>query len=48
MKKFLLSLLALIAIAIGAKGQDMTATPLTFEAVEAGTIKIVNPNALTI
>ena len=48
MKKFLLSLLALIAIATGAKGQDMTATPLTFEAVEAGTIKIVNPNALTI
>ena len=48
MKKFLLSLLALIAIAIGAKGQDMTATPLTIEAVEAGTIKIVNPNALTI
>ena len=48
MKKFLFSLLALIAIATGAKGQNMTATPLTFEAVEAGTIKIVNPNALTI
>ncbi len=48
MRRLLLSLLALMAIAIGAKPQDMTATPLTLEAVEAGTINVINPNGLTI
>ena len=48
MRRLLLSLLALMAIAIGANAQDMTSTPLTFEAAEAGTVSIVNPNALTI
>ena len=47
-KRILLSLLALMATAMGTKADDMTATPLTFEAVEAGTINIVNPNLLTI
>ncbi|MBQ8713775.1 MAG: leucine-rich repeat protein [Prevotella sp.] len=35
-------------IVVGVKAQDMTSTPLTLEAVEAGTINIVNPNLLTI
>ena len=48
MKRFILSLMALMAIAVGGKAQDMSATPLTLEAVEAGTINFINPNLLTI
>ncbi|MBR1415666.1 MAG: leucine-rich repeat protein [Prevotella sp.] len=48
MNRILLSLLALVAIATGAKADDMLSTPLTFEAVEGGTINIVNPIGLTI
>ena len=40
MKRLFLSLIAFISIAIGAKAQDMKATPLSFEAVEAGTVKV--------
>ena len=41
-------LLALCAVVSTVRAQDMLSTPLTLEAVEAGTINIVNPNALTI
>jgi len=47
-KRALLSLFTLLTAVAAVRAQDMTATPLTFEAVEAGTINIVNPNALTI
>ncbi|MBO4810361.1 MAG: leucine-rich repeat protein [Prevotella sp.] len=47
-KRALLSLLALMATAMGTKADDMTTTPLTLEAVEAGTINIVNQNELTL
>ncbi|MBQ9176203.1 MAG: hypothetical protein IJ139_04975 [Bacteroidaceae bacterium] len=44
-----ISLIALlVAIITSVRAQDMTDTPLTFEAVEAGTVSIINPNALTI
>lgn len=48
MKRFLLSLCLLLVIVIGASAQDMISTPLTLEAVENGTINIINPNALLI
>lgn len=49
MKRLLSTLLLLLGIIVGANAQnDMTSTPLTFEAVEAGTINIDNPNTLTI
>ncbi len=38
MKRILLSLLALVAMATGAKAQDMLATPLTLEATTSGDI----------
>ena len=47
-KRALLSLLALMATAMGTKADDMATTPLTLEAVEAGTINVINPNGLTI
>lgn len=47
-KRSLSCLFAFIMIVVGVKAQDMTSTPLTLEAVEAGTINIVNPNLLTI
>lgn len=47
-KRLLLSLLFMAGTAAGATAQDMIATPLTFEAVEAGAINIINPNGLTI
>lgn len=47
-KIFLLTLLGLLVCRGGLKAQDMTATPLTLEAVEAGTINIVNRAGLTI
>ena len=40
MKRLFLSLIAFLSIVIGAKAQDMKATPLSFEAVEAGTVKV--------
>lgn len=40
MKRLLSTLLLLLGIIVGANAQDMTATPLTFEAVEAGTITV--------
>ena len=46
-KRLLPSFLLMLASAT-ASAQDMLATPLTLEAVEAGTINIVNPNGLTI
>ena len=48
MKRLFLSFLALVAIVTGVRAQDMLSTPLTLEAVEAGTINILNPNTLTI
>lgn len=48
MKRFLLSLCLLLVIVIGASAQDMINTPLTLEAVENGTINIINPNTLLI
>ena len=48
MKRFLFSFCLLLAIVIGASAQDMLSTPLTLEAVENGTINIINPNALLI
>ena len=48
MKQFLLTLLTLVLAVLSATAQDMTATPLTLEAAEAGAINIVNPNGLTI
>lgn len=47
-RRLLLSLLFMAGTAAGATAQDMTATPLTFEAVVAGAINIINPNGLTI
>lgn len=38
MKRLLLSLLALVAVAAGARADDMKATPLTFEAITDGDI----------
>ena len=38
MKRFLLSLLALVGVAAGAQSQDMLSTPLTFEAINEGDI----------
>ena len=38
MKRFIIALLALIAIATGARSQDMSATPLTLEAISGGEI----------
>ena len=46
MRKLLLSFMALVAIAIAAKAQDMNATPLTLEAVEAGSVTIQNREGL--
>ena len=48
MKRLLPILLMLLGIITGVQAQDMTATPLTLEAVEAGTINVINPNGLTI
>ena len=48
LSNFLFSMLVILGFSVGAKAQDMTSTPLTFEAVEAGTINIVNPIGLTI
>ncbi|MBQ7510428.1 MAG: leucine-rich repeat protein [Prevotella sp.] len=48
MRKLLLFFVAFVTMAIGAKAQDMAATPLTLEAVEAGTITVKNQNALTL
>ncbi len=49
MKRLLVYLLAAVAIASGAKAQDMKSVPLTLEAVEAATIvTITNPLGLTI
>ena len=48
-KKSVVSLFALFGMAVGSSAQDMTATPLTLEAIEDGTtITITNPQALTI
>jgi len=47
-KRALVSLFALAAIVTAVSAQDMTSTPLTFEAVEGGTINIINPIGLTI
>ena len=41
MKRLFSTLLLLLGITVGANAQDMTATPLTFEAVEAGTITVM-------
>lgn len=48
MKRFLFVFFALLAFAAGAGAQDMTSTPLTLEAVEAGTISITNTNGLSL
>lgn len=49
MKRLLVYLLASVAIASGAKAQDMKSVPLTLEAVEAATtVTITNPLGLTI
>ena len=49
MKRLLVYLLASVAIASGAKAQDMKSVPLTFEATEDGTtVTITNPKGLTI
>lgn len=40
MKRFFITLFALLTMLTGANAQDMTATPLTFEAVEDGTISV--------
>lgn len=40
MKKIITLILALVALATGAKAQDMTSTPLTFQALEAGTVAV--------
>ena len=49
MKRLLVYLLAFVAIASGAKAQDMKSVPLTLEAVEAATtVTITNPLGLTI
>jgi hypothetical protein len=48
MRRLLPILLLLLGIITGVQAQDMTTTPLTFEAVEAGTINVINPNGLTI
>lgn len=48
MKRFLFYFCLLLAIVIGASAQDMLSTPLTLEAVENGTINIINPNTLLI
>ena len=48
MKRILHILVLLLGIITGAHAQNMNATPLTFEAVEAGTIVVENPNGLTI
>lgn len=48
MKRKLLLLSLVLTAPLWVMAQDMTATPLTLEAVEAGTISIINPNTLTI
>ncbi len=48
MKKLCTLIALLVTIVTGAKSQSMNETPLTLEAVEAGTVNIVNPNLLTI
>ena len=46
-KRFTLIALLVTMVAC-VRAQNMTDTPLTFEAVEAGTVSIVNPNGLTV
>lgn len=48
MKKLLLLMALLLAGAIATRADDMTATPLTLEAIDNTTINISNPLALTI
>ena len=46
-QRFFLFILTLLVV-LGADAQDMTSTPLTMEAIEAGALNIINPNGLTI
>ena len=44
MKRFFITLFALLTMLTGANAQDMTATPISFEAVEDGTVLTITNN----